>query len=1628
MEPPANNIIRATTGSATRSFLSRPFTSTARKSHNDVSGSPKGPLGLTTVYVPDPDQKPAADIIFVHGLNGGSRSTWSKGGNPELFWPREWLPKEDDLHDVRIHTFGYPAGVTRESILSIPDFARSLLAAINDSPLLSRGEKPPIVFVAHSMGGLVVKKAYIIGIRELEFQPIIDRICAIFFLATPHKGASIAQTLSRLTAVVGVRPFVEDLFPQSHLIQDVSEEFPRVSGNLRLFSFYETRPMSIGFNKTLIVDKSSARMDLANERATFLDADHRHVAMYSTPEDPCYISVKNSLSLVISMQRESSSSRAHLAAQQDQETLNRFLGVSGSPEDDIMIHDSVKLPGSCEWLTSKSYYQSWKGSVDSSFMWLRGIPGAGKSVLSSHIVSDLRREGLDCCFFFFQVRGDVKSLSNGCLRSIIWQMAVLHPEILDKLKGIMLEWRDSPMGQIDSHSMWRKIFLPGILKVRLKRRQFWVIDAMDECKDPADMTTFLTRIQEHWPVSVFVTSRDTADTYQKGIRSKDCIQSYTISEDDSLQDISLLLEANLPYMPRLTSSRWPTPEAMAAHILEKSEGCFLWASIVCSELREVISEQEITKVIESTPLDMDSVYRDILTKMETSRFGKAAAKAFLAWTTYAFRPLSVAELQTPVEMDINDKIDDVRRAITRCCGSLLYVDQHEKVQLVHSTAREFLTREGVESEFILTKSEGHRRLAIVCLKFLLQDTQKPTIRARRLGPEPDTYGRPPSPQPQSVDPFTDYASKFLFQHLSHIRSNDEELLIMLSNFLGSKNLLRWIEYIATNDDLRIVYQAGKTINALWNRRAKRSPPVGPAGKPGDLEFLDKWGDDLINLVTKFSGWLRRSPKAIHHLIAPFCPPDSALRQRFANPVRGLNVQGFPSQGWNDCLAIIKYPKGSKPNAVAAGPGYFAVGMLHLEGTVLVYDDTILQEIFTLRHCGPVWRLAFSESGKLLATGGAKAVRIWSTKDGSELTNFNITSLCLSLGFAEEDTVLRVVLKQNQLIEWDVESNALFRDEPATWAADLPDSMQFRTPTLTEIGAAANLLAVVYRGENIVFWDCIDRRIYDTYEKNTGSMQIFGTRGLAEGSTTVRAAAFGHTLGTNLFAATYSDGDLIVYDIESGESIASVEAANTMLLAASNDGRTLAGVDSSGNFTLFEFETLRTLYHVRFDTHILPKGLAFTSDSRRFIEIWGDQCRVWEPTVLLRSDMSEDGSSDTMPDLIGPKKVDHHVIIDAVPEITSVACPQGSNAVFCAMEDGTVFAYDISGPKPEKHLLFVQRAGCPIHLLHFDERDSILACGDRSGRFTARKITRRRSPRQPKTWEIGPALIDARTGGQEAGMLQHILVSSKHQRLLLSTEKYSTLWPVPKQGEGPWIRQVESTGTSTGSRWITLPGASSDTLLLLESTGREVSVYDWATLTLVRTVTLSLSDQIQLDGFGNLSHPNLFVTYTSIITDHEGVVRSVRNFGPSKILLWNCDDLISFSHDAQPRADLSTLPSRVEHIIGIFGARLVLYMADHWIASIQLPTAGSQSTVVEESFVRHFFLPNDWIGSTVVSRMIFGISCSGEILLARRSELAVIKRGLEVTEDGASFNPRRGSNIRVQHGRFPLHNPKLSSSA
>ena len=261
------------------------------------------PLGLHLVC---DNPNPSGDIIFVHGLGGTATKTWCWQRNVEYFWPR-WLAGEDVLSSYRIFTFGYNSDFKGAGTnLNIIDFAKDLLFRMltfsggSGKEGTSIGQRA-IIFVGHSMGGLIVKKAYILGKYTSEYTDIVSKIYGIIFLATPHRGAQYAKILNNIlsAAPFGAPPkaYVADLDTQSRALQDVNEQFRTLCSDLALVSFFETLKTSFGLSKTIIVERESGVLGYPQEISSPLNADHHTICKFRSPEDGNYISVRNILKL-----------------------------------------------------------------------------------------------------------------------------------------------------------------------------------------------------------------------------------------------------------------------------------------------------------------------------------------------------------------------------------------------------------------------------------------------------------------------------------------------------------------------------------------------------------------------------------------------------------------------------------------------------------------------------------------------------------------------------------------------------------------------------------------------------------------------------------------------------------------------------------------------------------------------------------------------------------------------------------------------------------------------------------------------------------------------------------------------------------------------------------------------------------------------------------------------------------------------------------------------------------------------------------------------------------------------------------------------------------------------------------
>jgi hypothetical protein len=249
--------------------------------------------GITQLYAPAGDAIPVADVVFVHGLQGHPRKTWAckKKGNPKApgglwdllrkvvpkedgtskgaepftpdedveYWPEELLPY--DQENVRVLTYGYDSYVTKGFLeangkSSIFAHGRSFLGAISRHRRQCTGR--PIVFVAHSLGGLVVKQALIEAKKQEHYDPaqydIYECSSAIIFFGTPHRGSGLAYwgtVLSAIAKAVQIdsnEKIIRDLVPDgSSKLEELNLDFNDVLNDrtrtrpLKIFTFQEDR-------------------------------------------------------------------------------------------------------------------------------------------------------------------------------------------------------------------------------------------------------------------------------------------------------------------------------------------------------------------------------------------------------------------------------------------------------------------------------------------------------------------------------------------------------------------------------------------------------------------------------------------------------------------------------------------------------------------------------------------------------------------------------------------------------------------------------------------------------------------------------------------------------------------------------------------------------------------------------------------------------------------------------------------------------------------------------------------------------------------------------------------------------------------------------------------------------------------------------------------------------------------------------------------------------------------------------------------------------------------------------------------------------------------------------------------
>lgn len=157
-------------------------------------------------------------------------------------WLRDRLPQ--DVPQLRSLIYGYDTELFKShSFQDLDDIAWSFIASLKE---LRRSLPPakPLIFLAHSLGGIVLKRALVLLALEGndEEKMILESVKGLVFFGVPHRGMEISHFLAMVARQPNEDLISRALSPDSALLPELDKQFSeialRIDPNIRFV--YET--------------------------------------------------------------------------------------------------------------------------------------------------------------------------------------------------------------------------------------------------------------------------------------------------------------------------------------------------------------------------------------------------------------------------------------------------------------------------------------------------------------------------------------------------------------------------------------------------------------------------------------------------------------------------------------------------------------------------------------------------------------------------------------------------------------------------------------------------------------------------------------------------------------------------------------------------------------------------------------------------------------------------------------------------------------------------------------------------------------------------------------------------------------------------------------------------------------------------------------------------------------------------------------------------------------------------------------------------------------------------------------------------------------------------------------------
>ncbi|KAL0902672.1 hypothetical protein ABMA27_000492 [Loxostege sticticalis] len=212
-------------------------------------------------------------------------------------WPKDWLPK--DCNNLRILGVNYWSSLS-EWLERCPLQTADIESRASDlaPTLIDAGvgrKNVPVVWLAHSMGGLIVKQLLVDSAesKDAELRSLSHNTKAVIFYSTPHKGSALATMPRGVAAVLWPSNDVRQLQENSQFLLDLQKKFIKFADLFawETISFAESLPTLVTAFKVPVTFVESVSADLGRGVFYQLPLDHLCICKPATRQSVLYTTV-----------------------------------------------------------------------------------------------------------------------------------------------------------------------------------------------------------------------------------------------------------------------------------------------------------------------------------------------------------------------------------------------------------------------------------------------------------------------------------------------------------------------------------------------------------------------------------------------------------------------------------------------------------------------------------------------------------------------------------------------------------------------------------------------------------------------------------------------------------------------------------------------------------------------------------------------------------------------------------------------------------------------------------------------------------------------------------------------------------------------------------------------------------------------------------------------------------------------------------------------------------------------------------------------------------------------------------------------------------------------------------------